>query len=375
MQQFSPAFLLVSICSVVVGLQGCSSPAVTTVELADAPVPVRLRTNPAIATRAAPVQLRITTPNADSIEIRSADGFERYSGKGASLQVSLPSTFGDSTPLARYAVRRNGHLFDVFKKPMYVTVCRNRNCREYYHELAVRLPEQNRRRVAVTAGWRTALSDRAVENSGRDLVSHDPPNHSVWNLQAEFATGTVTARLQGSFSSQARAAALDLARVIRSGGDGVGYGLAVHLGGNRGEWVPVAGSNLPSGSTTYHASVGPAVMLKGVTFTTQFGLFVDGGEMLQEMSTILSFNGGFTDVRYPLSLTMERRQALGDEPVIARRRDELQRLTLGIDVVPGVALELRMSSHQSAWPSALGGHQVSLDELSYTVGAQYTLGW
>src|SRR3954447_4708653 len=375
MQQFSPAFLLVSICSVVVGLQGCSSPAVTTVELADAPVPVRLRTNPAIATRAAPVQLRITTPNADSIEIRSADGFERYSGKGASLQVSLPSTFGDSTPLARYAVRRNGHLFDVLKKPMYVTVCRNRNCREYYHELAVRLPEHNQRRVAVTAGWRTALSDRAVENSGRDLVSHDPPNHSGWNLQAEFATGTVTARLQGSFSSQARAAALDLARVIRSGGDGVGYGLAVHLGGNRGQWVPVAGSNLPSGTTTYHASVGPAIMLKGITFTTQFGLFVDGGETLQEMSTILSFNGGFTDVRYPLSLTMERRRALGEEPVIAQRRDEIERLTLGIDVVPGVALELRMASHRSAWPSALGSHQVSLDELSYTVGAQYTLGW
>src|SRR3954462_2888698 len=100
MQQFSPAFLLVSICSVVVGLQGCSSPAVTTVELANAPVPVRLRTNPAIATRAAPVQLRITTPNADSIEIRSADGFERYSGKGASLQASPPPPPAASTPPA-----------------------------------------------------------------------------------------------------------------------------------------------------------------------------------------------------------------------------------------------------------------------------------
>src|SRR4051812_43676229 len=137
MKQFSPAFVLVSTCTVVLVLQACASPAATTVRLADAPVPVRLRSSPGIATRAAPVQLRVTTPNADSIEIRSADGLERYRGKGASLQVSLPSTFGDSTPLTRYAVRSGKRLFDVLKKPVFVTVCRNRDCREYYHELAV----------------------------------------------------------------------------------------------------------------------------------------------------------------------------------------------------------------------------------------------
>jgi hypothetical protein len=34
-----------------------------------------------------------------------------------------------------------------------------------------------------------------------------------------------------------------------------------------------------------------------------------------------------------------------------------------------------MTNRQGAWPAALPGSQVVFDEVSYTVGAEYTLGW
>ena len=370
----APTFLLFSVWPFALALQGCST-SVATVDLADGPVPVRLKMTPAAATRSGPVHILVTSPNADSIEIRSADGLDRYSVSGPALRVSLPSTFGDSTPLTRYALRENGHLFDVLKKPMNVTVCRNRTCRQYYHELAVRLPERNLRRLAITGGWSTAFTSRAVRDTDRDMLMRDVRDHSVWNLRAEMATGTTSARLLGFFGAQEHGGSLDLAHAIRASREGPGYGLAFHLAATGGERLPVVGPALPNRGTTYQASVGPAIMLKGLTFSSQFGLYIDGGEMLQELSTLLSFNGGFTDVRYPFTLTVERRLALGNEPVIARRRDELQRLTVGVDVIPGVALLLRMASHRSAWPTALRSGQVLLDEMYYTLGAEYTLGW
>jgi hypothetical protein len=372
MKQCSPAFLLLSIWPLASGLQACRT-SVATVDLAAAPVPVKLRMTPATVPRAGVMQFRVMTPNADSIQIRSADGLDRYTGKGRELEVYLLSTFGDSIPLARYAVKASGHLLNVLKKPVIVTVCRASTCRDYYHELPVRLPEHNRRRIAVTGGWSTAFTRQAVKNPGRDPL-RDGGEHSVWNLRAELATKATSVRLQGFLGSQERLGVLDLAHVIRPSDQGPGYGLAVHLAASNGDWLPVMQRDLPT-RATYQASIGPAVMLKGLSFSSQFGVYINGGQTLQEMSTVLSFNGGFTEVRYPFSIMLERRIALGNEPVVARRRDALQRLTVGLDLVPGVAVLLRMTNRQGAWPAALPGGQVLFDEVSYTVGAEYTLGW
>jgi hypothetical protein len=372
MKQCSPAYLLLSIWPLASGLQACRT-SVATVDLAAAPVPVKLRMTPATVPRAGVMQFRVTTPNADSIQIRSADGLDRYTGRGRELEVYLPSNFGDSTALARYAVRASGHLLNVLKKPVIVKVCRESNCREYYHELLVRLPEHNRRQIALSGGWSTAFTRQALKNPGRHLLQ-DGGEHSVWNFRGELATKSTSVRLQGFLGSQERLGLLDLAHVMRPSDQGPGYGLAVHLAASSGDWLPIMRRDLPT-RATYQASIGPAIMLKGLSFSTQFGLYINGGQTLQEMSTVLSFNGGFTEVRYPFSIMLERRIALGNEPVVARRRDALQRLTVGLDLVPGVALLLRMTNRRGAWPAVLPGGQVLFDEVSYTVGAEYTLGW
>ena len=110
--------------------------------------------------------MKVGSPGADSISVESLNGLDRYWGHGSTLDARLESNFGDSVSGTEYAVRENGRLFDVLKKPMKVVVCQKSHCRDYYHELAVRLPERNERSVAVTGGWSTAFTKRAV--TGRD---------------------------------------------------------------------------------------------------------------------------------------------------------------------------------------------------------------
>ena len=89
----------------------------------------------------------------------------------------------------------------MLKKPMKVAVCRKGSCRDYYHELPVRLPERNERSVAVTGGWSTAFTKRAVTGGTNSVLLKEALNHTVWNIQAEVATGWLSGRLQGFYGS------------------------------------------------------------------------------------------------------------------------------------------------------------------------------
>ncbi len=62
-------------------------------------------------------------------------------------------------------------------------------------------------------------------------------------------------------------------------------------------------------------------MIKGLTASSQLGIYTDGQETLQEVSTFVSLNGGLTEVRTPVTVTLEKTFAFGGEPLIPRRRD------------------------------------------------------
>jgi hypothetical protein len=278
-------------------------------------------------------------------------------------------------PSRQYAIRDNELLFNVLKKPMKVSVCKKGRCREYYHEVPVILPERNERSVAVTGGWSTAFTRRAVTNRDRSVLMKEVLNHSMWNVQAELATGGLSGKLQGFYGAGVRGGSLDVAHQIKRIGDGMGYGLAVRLAATQAEWLPTDRSPVLTKGTAYRASVGPSIMIKGLTASTQLGIYTDGRETLQEVSTFVSLNGGLTEVRTPVTVTMEKTFAFGGEPLIPRRRDALERLTFGWDIVRGFALRLGMTTHRSAWPTADGLSDVRANEVYYTVGGQYTLSW
>ncbi|HEV7364508.1 MAG TPA: hypothetical protein VGN76_01545 [Gemmatimonadales bacterium] len=352
-------------------LGGCG-PSTSTVLLAGGPAPVRLGVYPAVARSGEALQVSVASPNADSIELRSANGMDRYSSAGPALQVSLPSNFGDSASETRFAVRSHGRLLNVLKKPLNVSVCRNRICQSYYHELSVLLPERNRRRIAVTGSWGTAFTTRAA--GGTDLpVSRRARSRSEWNLQAELAAGAVSARLQGYSGPDGLGASLDASRQLKRG-DGLSYGLAVHLEGVEAQWHP-AGISPSGGGMGYRASIGPAIMLKGITASTQLGIYADGGAILQELSTFISINGGLTEVRVPVTVTLDKTFSFGDQSMMPRRQEQLERLTIAWEFLPSVALRLRVASRRSTWPTGQLASDLYASEAGYTLGAQYTLGW
>ena len=355
-------------------LQGCGVSTSTT-NLSTGPEPVELTMTPAMVAAGSSVQVRVVSPSADSILVQSGDGIDRYSGTGGSLRARLQSDFGDTLSETRYAVRQNGRLFDVLKKPMKVVVCRKNTCREYFHELAVQLPERNERSVAVTGGWGTAFTKRAVTARDKSVLLKEALNNTVWNLQAELATGRLSARLQGFYGADEKGGSLDVSHEIKQVGEGLSYGLAMHLGATHAEWLPTDQNPVLTHGTAYRASIGPSVMIKGLTASSQLGIYTDGRETLQEVSTFISLNGGLTEVRSPVTVTLEKTFAFGGEPMIPRRRDQLERLTLGLDLVRNFALRLGMTTHRSAWPIANGTSDLRASEVYYTVGGQYTLSW
>ena len=320
-------------------------------------------------------RLKVESAAADSIAIESEGGLDRYWTTGSKLRARLQSDFGDTLPGMRYAVRQNGRLFDVLKKPMKVVVCRKSSCREYYHELAVQLPERNERSVAVTGGWSTAFTKRAVTARDKSVLLKEALNNTVWNLQAELATGGLSARLQGFYGPDEKGGSLDVSHEIKRLGEGLSYGLAMHLGATHAEWLPTDRNAILTQGTAYRASIGPSIMIKGLTASSQLGIYTDGRETLQEVSTFVSLNGGLTEVRNPVTVTLEKTFAFGGEPMIPRRRDQLERLTLGLDLVRNFALRLGMTTHRSAWPIANGTSDLRASEVYYTVGGQYTLSW
>jgi hypothetical protein len=355
-------------------LQGCGVSTSTT-NLSTGPEPIELTMTPALVQAGSSVQVRVVSPSADSILVESDNGIDRYWDTGGDLHARLQSDFGDTLEETRFAVRRNGRLFDVLKKPMKVVVCRKNSCQEYFHELAIQLPERNERSVAVTGGWSTAFTRRAVTARDKSVLLKEALNNTVWNLQAELATGGLSARLQGFYGSDEKGGSLDVSHEIKRLGEGLSYGLAMHLGATYAAWLPADQNPVLTHGTAYRASIGPSVMIKGLTASSQIGIYTDGRETLQELSTFVSLNGGLTEVRNPVTVTLEKTFAFGGEPMIPRRRDQLERLTLGLDLVRNFALRLGMTTHRSAWPIANGTSDLRASEVYYTVGGQYTISW
>jgi hypothetical protein len=112
-----------TLASVALALQGCGI-STSTANLAPGPEPVEFSLTPAVIHAGSSVQLRVASPAADSILVESEGGIDRYSQTGGVLEARLESNFGDTLSETRYAVRQNGRLFDVLKKPMKVIVCR-----------------------------------------------------------------------------------------------------------------------------------------------------------------------------------------------------------------------------------------------------------
>jgi hypothetical protein len=359
---------------VALGLQGCGI-STSTVNLTSGPEPVELTMTPAVAQSGGSVELKVTSPESDSIAIESPGGLDRYWGKGSTLSARLGSDFGDSVAGVRYAPREKGRLFDVLKKPMKVVVCRKGRCRDFYHELPVKLPEHNERSVAVTGGWNTAFTKRAVTGRDRLVLLKEALNHTVWNVQAEVATGRLSGRLQGFYGADERGGSLDLSHEIKQMGDGMSYGLAMRLAATRAEWLPTDRNPILTQGTAYRASIGPSIMIKGLTASSQLGIYTDGRSTLQEVSTFVSLNGGLTEVRTPVTVTLEKTFAFGGEPLIPRRQDAIERLTLGLDLVRNFALRLGMTSHRSAWPTEDKSSDLRATETYYMIGGQYTLSW
>jgi hypothetical protein len=359
---------------VALGLQGCGVSA-STVNLTSDPEPVALTITPGVAQEGGSVQLKVTSPESDSIAIESLDGLDRYWSNSATLNTRVGSDFGDSVAGVRYAVREKGQLFDVLKKPMKVVVCRKGHCRDYYHELSVKLPERNERSVALTGGWSTAFTKRAVTGRDKLVLLKEALNHTVWNVQAEVATGRLSGRLQGFYGADERGGSLDLSHEIKRLGEGVSYGLAMRVAATHAEWLPTDRNAILTKGTAYRASIGPSIMIKGLTASSQLGIYTDGRETLQEVSTFVSLNGGLTEVRTPLTVTLEKTFAFGGEPMIPRRRDALERLTIGVDLVRNFALRLGMTTHRSAWPTQDRSSDLKATETYYILGGQYTLSW
>ena len=149
----------------------------------------------------------------------------------------------------------------------------------------------------------------------------------------------------------------------------------MRLGATHAQWLPTDQNAVLTKATAYRASIGPSIMIKGLTASSQLGIYTDGRETLQEVSTFVSLNGGLTEVRTPVTVTLEKTFAFGGEPLIPRRRDQLERLTLGVDLVRNFALRVGMTTHLRAWPTDDGTSDLRATEVYYTVGGQYTLSW
>jgi hypothetical protein len=227
----------------------------------------------------------------------------------------------------------------------------------------------------VTGGWNTAFTKRAVTARDKSVLLKEALNHTVWNLQAEVATGRLSGKVQGFYGKDEQGGSLDLSHEISRMGEGMSYGLAMRVAATHTQWLPTEQSAALTRGTAYRFSVGPSIMIRGLTASSQIGIYTDGKATLQEISTFVSLNGGLTEVRTPITVTLEKTFAFGGEPLIPRRRDQLERLTLGFDLVRNFALRFGMTTHRSAWPTQDQMVDLKASEVYYMIGGQYTLSW
>jgi hypothetical protein len=352
---------------------GCAYPTYST-RLADGREPVDLKMDTPFLRSGQQTMAVVQSPEADSIALVSANGVDLYWSHGSRLFARMSGDFGDPWPVERYAERRNGVLLDRLMKPASISVCREGHCREFHHEFEVRLPERNDRTVALSGGWNTVFSRRTMRDQSQGPLFKEALSSGAFFVEGELAVRGWSARAQGFYGGDGQGASLDLSRVVKQGGQ-VSYGVAMHVGGLRSEWLPDGRRTALMEKTAYSLSVGPSIMMRGVTASTQFGLLTNGHEALQVVATRLSANGRLTSVRIPISLTAEKTFAFGGGPIVSRRRDALERLSATVHVLESFALNFGVSSHLIAWP----GEQPTLDfrasEVLMTVGARYTLTW
>ena len=153
------------------------------------------------------------------------------------------------------------------------------------------------------------------------------------------------------------------------------YGVSLHLDADRSEWLPEGESPVIANRTAWRAGVGPSLMLRGVTASTQLGVYTDGAQTLQFVSTRVRINGDFTEVRLPVSLTAEKTFAFGGGAIVSRRRDALERLVASVHLVDALALNLGVATHRSAWPSDEPSSDFRANETLFTLGGQYSVTW
>jgi hypothetical protein len=366
-------FRLVPVAAAIVGLAGCSVPVQRT-ELYAGPQPVTLKLTPPAPASGQMAELSIESPGADSIIFASANGVDRYFSSHAKLYAWLGQDFGDSIPMSRFAVRYDGQLLGRLMKPAVITVCRQGSCDQVYHEIPVLLPEENLRSVEVTAAYNTVFARRSIRGGGRTDLFREVLSSGVWSVQAEAIRRGWNARVQGWAGRDNRGLGLDLSRMLKRSGE-LSYGLALHLDANRSDWLPVGQSPALANNTVYSAGIGPALMLRGITASSQLGSYSDGARTLQIMSTRISINGNLTEVRMPVSINAEKIFAFGGGAIVSRRREAIERLTGSIHLLDDVALSFGLSARRSAWPNDQPADDLQGSETLFVIGAQYSLSW
>jgi hypothetical protein len=361
-------------CSSLALLGGC---AVTSepIQLAAGPEPVRLTTRPAGVHGEQGTEAVVESPGADSIALESENGLDRYWSHGPVLTATLSRDFGDTLGNMPEAVRWQGHLLDRLQRPAKIAVCRAGHCREFYHEFPQLLLEHNRRTVALTGGVSTAFARRSITGGDRSVLFKEALNSTVWSFQAELADSRWNARAQGFLGQDERGASLDLSRVLKPSADGLSYGVAMHLGLTHDDWLPQQNSPIPPDRTVYQVSVGPSVMIKGISASSQIGVYTNGTETLQVLSTRIAVNGNLTAVRSPVTISAEKSFSFGSGAVISRRRDAVERLTAGVFLVDNFAINLGLTSHRSAWPKHQPSDDLQGSESLITLGGQYSFSW
>jgi hypothetical protein len=354
-------------------LAACGMPAQSTTVLGG-PEPVTVRLQPAVPNAGGTALLTVESPSADSIVFQSANGLDRYWSASDVLRIRLASSFGDSVPADRYATRWQGQLLSNLLKPATITVCRQGRCRDYYHEIPVAVPEANHRSVELTAGYNTVFASRSIRGSRRTVLFKEALSRGIWSAQAEWAHRGWNARVEGYLGRDDRGGGLDLSRVLKRAGD-LSYGLAVHFDAARSEWLPDGQSPMLVDRTTYRAGIGPSLMLRGITASSQLGIYADGDRTLQVVSTRISVNGNLTQVRLPISVSAEKTFAFGGGEIVSRRREAVERLSASVHLLDAFALNLGIATHRSAWPNTQPVDDLRATETLYTLGGQYSVSW
>jgi hypothetical protein len=342
--------------------------------LGGGPEPVVVRMQPSMPFGGQDAELEVSSPGADSIVLESGNRLDRFSAAGAALRIRLPSDFGDTTGTIPFAVRWQGRLLDVQQRPATIRVCRQGSCREIYHELPRMLPEQNQHSVSLTAGWSSVFARRSITGAKRTVLFREALQDAVWTLQGEWFARDWNGQLKGFFAPDERGASLDVSRALKRSGD-IRYGLAMHLGASRSDWLPELPSSSLRDRTVYQAGLGPTIMLRGITASSLFGIYSDGVETLQTVSTRVSANGELTAIRQPVTFTAEKTFAFGRGPIISRRRDATESISVAIRVLDDFAVKAGIATHRIAWPGQDPADDLRGAETLFTLGGQYSLSW